>query len=65
VLHGGSEDGGTTRYLKLEPNDDRLPSLSFPRDCNFDGVFCDWFNNLPDLDAIDKPKTKSLIFGLI
>jgi hypothetical protein len=61
----GGEDGGTTRYMKLEPNDDRLPPLSIPKDTfAFDAVFHDWFNKLPDLDAMDKLKPKSSNFGL-
>jgi hypothetical protein len=48
--------GGTTHYFKLEPNDDRLPTLDFIRHYDFDTVFYDWFSKLPDLDAMDKLK---------
>ena len=47
---------GKTRYIKLEPNDDRFPTLDFIRNYDFDTTFYDWFNRLPDLDAIDKLK---------
>jgi hypothetical protein len=56
---GGGEDGGATHYLKLEPNDDRLPTLDFMWDYDFDPAFYDWFKSLPDLDAVDKVKDKA------
>src|ERR1035438_2562657 len=65
AVDGGGEVGGTTRYMKLEPNDDRLSPLSIPKDTfAFDAMFPDWFNKLPDLDAMDKRKQKSSNFGL-
>ena len=54
---------GSTRYMKLEPNDDRLPTLHFAREYNFDGVFDAWFRGLPDADALDQPKSSN--FGLL
>jgi|HubBroStandDraft_4_1064222.scaffolds.fasta_scaffold682392_2 hypothetical protein len=54
---------GRIHYLKLEPNDETLPTL-FQQNCNFDGVFYEWFNKLPDLDAMDKVKLKGSDFGL-
>jgi len=56
VVTGGGEDGGTTQYFKLEPNDDRLPTLDFVRDYDFDNIFYEWFKKLPDLSAMDKLK---------
>jgi len=55
----------STRYWKLEPNDDRLPTLDFQKYYNFDGPFLEWFNKLPYLDAIDKLRPKSSDFGLV
>jgi hypothetical protein len=46
-----------TRYFKLEPNDNRLNSLSFAEQAfTFDQAFFDWFNELPNLDAADEKK---------
>jgi hypothetical protein len=52
------DEGGDTHYLKIEPNDDRLPTLDFMRDYDFDYIFYDWFGKLPDLDAADRLKVK-------
>jgi hypothetical protein len=56
---------GGTRRFKLEPNDRRLPTLKFDKDYTFDRVFYDWFNKLPDLDAMDtaKPRDAGLGWG--
>jgi hypothetical protein len=59
-----SEDG-STRYLKLEPNDDRLPILEFQQNYDFDSSFYNWFYQLPDLDELDKTKPKKSNFGLV
>jgi hypothetical protein len=64
VVRGG-EDGGETRYLKLEPNDDRFPTLDFMKAYNFDDAFYSWFNQLPDLDEEDKTRPKTSNFGLV
>jgi hypothetical protein len=59
--------GGTapsTRYLKLEPDDDQLSPLKFEKYYTFDDAFYQWFNKLPDLDALDKVKPKTSNFGL-
>lgn len=63
VVTGGNPPG-QTRYLKLEPDDDRLPILDFQKDYNFDAAFFAWFNSLPDLDSMDKTRPKSSNFGL-
>jgi len=64
VVRGG-EDGGETRYLKLESNDDRLPALDFIKAYNFDDAFYSWFNRLPDLDEKNKTRPKTSNFGLV
>jgi len=66
VVRGGEVDaGGSTRYLKLVPNDDRLPTLDFMKNYTFDDAFYSWFNALPDLDAEDKKVHKDANFGLV
>jgi hypothetical protein len=54
-----------TRYLRLEPKNNRQPTLDFERDFNFDQAFFAWFNALPDLDAIDEAARKTSKFGLV
>lgn len=54
----GDGEGGSTRYLKIEPIGDHLPLLDFMKDYDFDRSFYDWFEALPDLDAKDKVKGK-------
>ncbi len=58
-------ESGRTRYLKLEPNDDRLPTLDFSRNYDFDDAFYKWFHGLPDLDEMDKEAPKTSNFGLV
>jgi hypothetical protein len=61
VVRGGTVDvGGSTRYLKLEPNDDRLPTMDIVKYFNFDDRFYQWFKALPDLDALDKQRREAL-----
>jgi hypothetical protein len=54
-----------TRYLRLEPNDDRLATIEFEKSYTFDDEFYAWFNKLPDLDALDQKRQKGSNFGLI
>jgi hypothetical protein len=66
VVRGGSADtGGSTRYLKLVPNDDRLPALEFMKSYSFDEAFFRWFNSLPDLDAEGSETHRDSNFGLV
>lgn len=58
-------EGGSSRYLKLVPNDDRLPTLDFMKGYTFDDAFYRWFYELPDLDAEDKKVHKDANFGLV
>lgn len=60
VVTGGGDEGGSTRYLKLESNDDRLPTIDIAKYFNFDDKFYQWFNALPDLDALDKQRREAL-----
>jgi hypothetical protein len=65
VVRGGGVEEGSTRYLKLVPDDDRLSPLEFEKYFTFDDAFYQWFNKLPDLDAMDKMKHKDSGFGLV
>lgn len=51
-----------TRYIKLESDDDRFPSLDIAKSYyTFDQRFWAWFNSLRDVDAADKGSN----FGLV
>lgn len=63
VVHDA--EGGSTRSLKLVSDDDRLPALEFEKYFTFDDAFYQWFNNLPDLDAMGKMRHKDSGFGLV
>ena len=65
VEGGGGEDGGSTRYLKLESNDRLCPEMSFMKQYNFDEEFYKWFYELPDLDEEGKKNKKTSNFGLV
>lgn len=54
VVSGGADEGGNTRYLKLESNDDRMSSLNFSKSYSFDKALCTWFHSLPSLDKKHK-----------
>jgi hypothetical protein len=57
--------GGNTRYLKLIPGDDRLPTLEFSKNYTIDDTFYKWFYEPPDLDERDKREAKDSKFGLV
>jgi hypothetical protein len=59
------DEGGGTRYLKLESDDDRFPALNFSKSYSFDDAFYKWFYSLPDLDQRDKEAPKTSNFGLV
>lgn len=62
----GGEDSPSVWHLKVEPNDDRLPILDFEESYyKLDDAFRQWFNALPDLDALDKTRPKTSNFGLV
>lgn len=59
------DEGGDTRYLRLELNDGSRP-LDFGKQLyRFDDAFWNWFYALPDLDARDKEHHKDSNFGLV
>jgi len=57
--------GGSTKYLSLVPDDDRLRTLEFSVNYALDEAFYRWFQSLPDLDANDKEMHKDSNFGLV
>jgi hypothetical protein len=64
VVRGGNP-GGSTRYLRVEANDDH-PALEFGKKLYaFDDAFWTWFNALPDLDERDRQIHKDSSFGLV
>jgi hypothetical protein len=64
VVQGG-EEGGSTRYLRLEFSDGS-PPLDFGKSLyRFDNAFWQWFYGIPDLDARDKEKRPVSNFGLV
>jgi hypothetical protein len=63
VVSGGED--GSTRFLKLESDDDRFPVLDFSKIYNFDDAFYKWFYSLPDLDQKDKEAPEASNFGLV
>jgi hypothetical protein len=65
-LDRGGEDTPSIWHLKLEPNDDRFPSVDFEETYyQLDDSFYAWFRALPDLDALDKVRPKTSNFGLV
>jgi hypothetical protein len=56
-------DGVPTYYLRLIPNDNRLPVLEFTRTYALDEAFFRWFYSLPGLNERDEPKSKFSFFG--
>jgi len=65
-LRQGDDEFPSIWYLKLEPNDDRIPTLEFEETYyTLDDHFFAWFNALPDLDALDKTTPEKSNFGLV
>jgi hypothetical protein len=63
-LSRGDDEFPSIWYLKLEPNDDRFPTIEFEESYyTLDDRFFTWFNALPDLDALDKLRAKTSNFG--
>ena len=47
-------DGSYIRYLQVVPRDPLLPVIQFQKFYVFDAAFYAWYDELPDLDAIDR-----------
>jgi hypothetical protein len=52
-----------TCYLKLESDDDRVPSITLQKIYNFDAAFYEWFRELRNLDAMDQLKHRPSASG--
>jgi len=64
-LDKGGYETPSVWNLKIEPNDDRFPTIEFEESYyTLDDYFYAWFNALPDLDASDKQSPKTSNFGL-
>lgn len=59
------DEKGSTRYLRLVPDDDRIPAMDFAKNYSFDDSFHQWFYGLRDLDAEEKQTHKGSNFGLV
>ena len=64
-LDHGDENSPSVWHLVFEPNDDRFVKIDIEELYRFDDFFCNWLNELPDLDALDKTRPKTSNFGLV
>lgn len=64
-LSKGDDESPDVWHLVLEPNDDRFPKLDIEELYQFDNQFYVWFNSLPDLDELDKTRSRPSNFGLV
>ena len=51
-------DGSTIRYLQVIPRDPFMPVIKFQKFYVFDAAFYAWYDDLPDLDAIDRGRAE-------
>lgn len=51
-------DGSYIRYLQVIPRDSLLPLIRFQKFYVFDAAFYAWYDDLPDLDAMDRARTR-------
>ena len=56
-------DGSYIRYLKVIPRDALLPEIKFQKFYIFDAAFFAWYDDLPDLDAMDRTRKRDAEFG--
>jgi hypothetical protein len=56
-------DGSYIRYLQVVPRDPLLPVIKFQKFYVFDAAFYAWYDDLPDLDAMDRAGSRSSEFG--
>jgi hypothetical protein len=57
-------DGSYIGYLQVIPRDALLPVIQFQKFYVLDAAFYAWYDDLPDLDAASREKTKDREFGL-
>lgn len=55
-------DGSYIRYLQVIPRDPLLPVIKFQKFYVFDAAFYAWYDDLPDLDAMDRMRNKDSAF---
>jgi hypothetical protein len=55
-------DGSTIRYLRVVPRDALLPEIKFQKFYVFDAAFYAWYDDLTDLDAMDRTRNRNAAF---
>lgn len=55
-------DGSSIRYLQVIPRDSLLPVIKFQKFYVFDAAFYAWYEDLPDLDAMDRRRKSDAEF---
>lgn len=55
-------DGSYIRYLQLIPRDALLPRIEFQKFYVFDAAFFAWYDDLPDLDAMNRTRNRDSEF---
>lgn len=53
-------DGSSIRYLQVIPRDPLMPVIKFQKFYVFDAAFYAWYDELPDLDAMDRARKRDL-----
>ena len=55
-------DGSSIRYLQVIPRDPLMPVIKFQKFYVFDAAFYAWYDELPDLDAMDRMRSRASEF---
>ena len=55
-------DGSYIRYLQVVPRDSLLPVIKFQKFYVFDAAFYAWYDDLPNLDAMDDARRRGADF---
>jgi hypothetical protein len=55
-------DGSYIHYLQVVPRDSLLPLIRFQKFYVFDAAFYAWYDELPDLDAMDRARNRDSEF---
>jgi hypothetical protein len=55
-------DGSSVRYLQVIPRDPLMPVIKFQKFYVFDAAFYAWYDDLPDVDAMDRMRNRSSEF---
>jgi amino acid transporter len=58
-------DGSYIRYLQVVPRDPLMPLIRFQKFYVFDAAFYAWYDDLPDLDAMDRTRKRDSEFERI